>query len=262
MGLLQDLYDDEDAGLDQTARLRSVQAAFRPVPVDTTGWTSASASRAAAGVSGDLAEIVVAPDGRSATLTLGDVMGKGTPAGLLAANLLGALDALARENPAVAVEGAENAVRARFERASAFATLFHARVRLADGAVEFVDAGHGFAAIGHADGRTERIASVDLPIGLQPRGFARLPRHVDLGPGDVLVCASDGILELPDATFDTLTDLAARLVAVPTLTDGLAAFMASAPERVDDDLTLVALRREHGGAGRTTPDGPEGSTRR
>ncbi len=242
--MLQDLYDDEDAGLDQTVRLRTVQAALQPAPVTASGWTAAHASRAAAGVTGDLAEVVVAPDGRSATLTLGDVMGKGIPAGLLAANLLGALDALARENPAVAVEGAENAVRTRFERASSFATLFHARVRLADGAVEFVDAGHGFAAIGYADGTAERITSVDLPIGLQPRGFARLPRHVELGPGDVLVCASDGILELPDATFETLTGLAARLVTVPTLADGLASFMASAPEAVDDDLTIVALRRE------------------
>lgn len=262
MGLLHDVYDDEDAGLDQTVRLRTVLAALQPAAVDANGWTAAYSSRAAAGVTGDLADIAVAPDGRSATLTLGDVMGKGTPAGLLAANLLGALDALARENPAVAVEGAENAVRARFERASAFATLFHARVRLVDGAVEFVDAGHGFAAVGHVDGRTQRIASVDLPVGLQPRGFARLPRHVDLGPGDVLLCASDGILELPDATFHTLTDLASGLVSVADLADGLAAFMASAPEAVDDDLTLVAIRREHHGSEATAPDDNEGSARR
>lgn len=249
MPSLQDVYDDEDAGLDRDARLRVVQSALLPTPdalgsVGPVGWSVAHAWRAAADVSGDLAEFAVAPDARSATVTLGDVMGKGVPAGLLAAHLLGALDALAREAPGVAVEGAETAVRPRLERASAFATLFHARLRFADGSLEYVDAGHGFAAVGHADGSARRIPSVDLPIGLQPRGFARLPRRLDLDPGDVLLIASDGILELPDATFDTLTGLAAGLAADGSLAAGLAAFMDSVPDTIDDDLTLVAVRRE------------------
>lgn len=244
MGSLQDVYDDEDAGLDRDSRLRAVQAALLPGATSTPGWTAAHVWRAAADVSGDLADVAVGLDGRTATITLGDVMGKGVPAGLLAAHLLGTMDALAREAPAVAVEGAENAVRPRLERAAAFATLFHARIRLHDGSVEFVDAGHGFAAIARADGETARIPSVDLPIGLQPRGFARLPRHLDLGPGDVLVVASDGILELPTASFGTLTELAARLVRDPSLAEGLQAFLTTVPETIGDDLTIVAVRRD------------------
>ncbi|QKS21654.1 SpoIIE family protein phosphatase [Curtobacterium sp. Csp1] len=143
---LQDVYDDEDAGLDQASRLRTVQAALLPDGRAGTGWSAAHVARAAAGVSGDLAQCATAPDGRSLVVTVGDVMGKGVPAGLLAAHLLGALDALVRETPGVAVEGAEG-------------------LRLADGALEFVDAGHGFAAIARTDGSTRRIPSADLPIG-------------------------------------------------------------------------------------------------
>lgn len=245
MGSLQDVYDDEDAGLDRDGRLRAVQAALLPRTTATiAGWTAAHVWRAASDVSGDLADVSVGPDGRTATITLGDVMGKGVPAGLLAAHLLGTIDALAREAPAVTVEGAENAVRSRLERAAAFATLFHARIRLHDGSVEFIDAGHGFAAVAHAGGETVRIPSVDLPVGLQPRGFARLPRHLDLSPGDVLVVASDGILELPGASFGTLTDLAARLAHERSLAQGLRAFLRTVPETISDDLTIVAIRRD------------------
>lgn len=258
---LQDVYDDEEAGLDQASRLRTVQAALLPDGRAGTGWSAAHVARAAAGVSGDLAQCATAPDGRSLVVTVGDVMGKGVPAGLLAAHLLGALDALVRETPGVAVEGAEGAVRGRLERASAFATLFHARLRLADGALEFVDAGHGFAAIARTDGSTRRIPSADLPIGLQPRGFPRLPRHDALGPGDVLLVASDGILELPDADFETLTALARRLVDAPALDDTLRAFLDDVPAVVGDDLTVLAVRRDVDPATAAATTDPDGADR-
>lgn len=242
------MIDDEDAGLVQGARLGVVQAALLPEDAGITGWSVAHAWRAAADVSGDLTGFSVASDGRSATVTLGDVMGKGVPAGLLAALLLGSLDVLGPESPAVAVDGAENAVRRRLERASAFATLFHGRVRLGDGALEFVDAGHGFAAIGRRGGG-ERIRSTDLPIGLQPRGFPRMPRHAVLEPGDVLLVASDGILELPGATFATLTGLAAELTGDAPLEPRLGAFMQGVGTDIDDDLTLLAVRRDDPTAG-------------
>ncbi|MCJ1715792.1 PP2C family protein-serine/threonine phosphatase [Curtobacterium sp. VKM Ac-2922] len=246
MAFAHEVFDDEADGLDLdlAVRLQVVQSALLPLTGAVQGWSAAHAWRAAAGLSGDFAEWCVADDGRTATATVGDVMGKGTPAALLATHIAGALATQRHEVPAVAVDAAETAVRDRLERASAFATLFHGRLRFTDGAVDFIDAGHGFAAIGHAAGDAEHIRSADLPVGLQPRGFPRMPRRVDIGPGDVLLIASDGILELPGATFDTLTELATELTRVPTLDDGLGDFVGAVGGRVDDDLTLLAIRRD------------------
>lgn len=253
MTLRQDLADDEDAGLDPGDRLRAVLESLRPGAGVAGSWAVSAHGRSADAISGDLVNWTLSADGTHLSVTLGDVMGKGAPAGLLAAHLLGALDSLEREKPAAAVEGAENAIRKRLERSSSFATLFHGRLRLSDGALEFVDAGHGFAAIGRREGTAERIVSADLPIGLQPPGAPRLPRRRTVDPGDVLVIASDGILELPDASFDTLTALATRLTRSDDLDEDLRSFVRTAPTDLDDDLTLVAVRR----APRTSDVGPQ-----
>lgn len=238
-----EVYDDEAAGLDDDSRLTVVQTALHPIEDESAEWSMGVCWRAAAEISGDLANWATSPDGRFLTVTLGDVMGKGAPAGLLAAHLLGALDALERESPAVATDGAETAIRGRLERASAFATLFHGRLQLCDGALEFVDAGHGFAAIGRRDGEAERITSTDLPIGLQPSGMPRLPRHRMIGAGDVLLLASDGLLELPNASFDTLTTLAQHLARCDDIAEAFSDVVRAAPAVLEDDLTLLAVRR-------------------
>lgn len=257
----QDL-DDEDAGLDPGDRLRAVLDSLRPGAREAATWAVSAHGRSADTISGDLVNWTLSADGSYLSITLGDVMGKGTPAGLLAAHLLGAFDALEREKPAAAVEGAEHAIRKRLERSSAFATLFHGRLRLSDGALEFVDAGHGFAAIGRWDGPAERIVSADLPIGLQPIGVPRLPRRHRVDAGGVLLIASDGILELPGASFDTLTTLATQLTRSDDLDADLLSFLRAAPEVLDDDLTLIAVRRapHTTSLGPSAPDADESST--
>jgi serine phosphatase RsbU (regulator of sigma subunit) len=221
----------------------AVQRAMRPAPAVLDEYTIATTARSARGISGDLSDVTVDSQRGYATVTVGDVMGKGLASGVLAANLLGSLEVFRQEPPGEAVDAAETATRDHFERASAFATLFHARLRFRDGRIEFVDAGHGLTAHAHTTGAVERIPSADFPIGLQPAGIPRLPRILHLAPGELLLIVTDGLFELPDASMHTLTQLAIELRTATHLQLALTAFLEAAGPDLDDDTTLTAIRR-------------------
>lgn len=234
--------DDEHDGAG-SYWIDAVQRAMRPAPAVLAGYTIATTARSARGISGDLSDVTVDSQRGYATITVGDVMGKGLASGVLAANLLGGLEVFHHEPPGEAVDAAETATRDHFERASAFATLFHARLRFRDGRVEFVDAGHGLTAHAHTSGVTERIPSRDFPIGLQPAGMPRLPRIRYLAPGELLLIVSDGLFELPGASMHTLTQLAGELRTIVDLQLALTEFLDAAGPNLDDDTTLTAIRR-------------------
>ncbi|WIE74207.1 PP2C family protein-serine/threonine phosphatase [Curtobacterium sp. MCJR17_020] len=234
---------DDEHGMSGAYWVDAVARAMRPAPAVLDEYTIATTARSARGISGDLSDVAVDEKRGYATITVGDVMGKGLASGVLAANLLGSLEVFRQEPPGEAVDAAETATRDHFERASAFATLFHARLRFRDGRIEFVDAGHGLTAHAHTSGAVERIPSADFPIGLQPAGMPRLPRILHLAPGELLLIVSDGLFELPGATIDTLTQLATNLRTAPDLQLALSAFMKAAGPNLDDDTTLTAIRR-------------------
>lgn len=221
----------------------AVERAMRPAPAVLDEYAIATTARSARGISGDLSDVTVDSQRGYAAGTVGDVMGKGLASGVLAANFFGSLEVFHQEPPGEAVDTAETATRDHFERASAFATLFHPRLRFRDGRVEFVDAGHGLTAHAHASGAAERIPSADFPIGLQPGGIPRLPRILHLAPGELLLIVSDGLFELPGATLDTLTQLAVDLRTAPDLQLVLITFLEAAGDELDDDTTLTAIRR-------------------
>ncbi|MEN0101481.1 MAG: PP2C family protein-serine/threonine phosphatase [Curtobacterium sp.] len=235
--------DDEDDS-SGFSWVNAVQRAMWPAPTALPGYTIATTARSAREISGDLSDVAVDHERGYATITVGDVMGKGIASGVLAANLLGGLEVFRHEPPGEAVDAAETATRRHFERASAFATLFHARLRCRDGRIEFVDAGHGLTAHAHTSGTAERIPSADFPIGLQPAGMPRLPRILHLAPGELLLIVSDGLFELPGATMQTLTQLATNLRTAPDLQHVLSDFLEAAGSNLDDDTTLTAIRRD------------------
>lgn len=185
--------------------------------------------------------------GSGLTVTVGDVMGKGVVAGSVADELRASLasSSSSASGPDVALARAAASLEPRLSSLGAFVTLFHARID-DSGRVDYVDAGHGLTLIVPAsDGDpVERLASRDLPLGVQGAASGWAPRTVQLQPGDTLLSVTDGVLELDDSTLDSLLRLADELRARPDVggfLDGVAARVEVAA--VDDDVTVLVVTR-------------------
>lgn len=222
-------------------RLRDVVDALTPVPLEVGGYRVSAVSVPYGDTSGDLHDWSASD--HHLTVTLADVMGKEQPAALLAAGIRAALRQYRGVDPESAVAAAEPALSEDLVAASAFATLFHARLELASGTVEAVDAGHGLVVHVDADGRPRIVRSHDLPLGLHQPGASRSVTALSVRPGEALILASDGALDLGDGTIDTLADLARTFDRTRDHTAFLETVRLRAAERAEDDVTVVVLTR-------------------
>jgi sigma-B regulation protein RsbU (phosphoserine phosphatase) len=176
--------------------------------------------------------------------TLGDVMGKGVGAGMIAATARAALRSARRDaDPTVAVLRVAETLETEVAEEDSFTTLFHARLRAEDGRMSFVDAGHGLIVLVRADGSFRRISGGDMPIGVTDGGGYSAHEEV-LEPGDMLVVVSDGVLDLYDGTLvalDIVADMARR-AGTPAALIGIFTELAL-HDAAPDDVTVLAIRR-------------------
>lgn len=231
------------AGADED-RLRSVLAGLEPGSLDVPGYRIAGLSVPHGVVSGDFHDWHRSGDD-AVHLTVSDVMGKGVSAGLLAANIRGALLARGDVAPDVAVAELEAQVAPDLSRAESFATLFHGRLVPSTGRLDFTDAGHGLVLQLRDDGAERILRSSDLPIGLHPAGIERASGSLVMRPGDVLIVVSDGALELWDSTLASLSRLGALYRESPDIATFLQRVRARAVDHdPGDDLTVVVVARD------------------
>lgn len=227
-------------------RAGEVQRALLPeeLPV-MPGWSIGAVSAPARQVGGDFYDIRLRLP--HAVISLGDVMGKGMGAGMLAAATRAALRSNAFEtSPDRAVTHAAQVLDHDLSRTGAFVTLTYVLVDLVSGDFRFVDAGHGLHFILRgSSGRVERLASEDLPLGLESLWHER---RGTLQPGDGLLLVSDGLMDLSGPTVDDLHRAISGCVRQlgPVSTQTLVeALCAQAEQTLDrDDVTAVALRRD------------------
>jgi sigma-B regulation protein RsbU (phosphoserine phosphatase) len=136
--------------------------------------------------------------------------------------------------------------------ANRFATLFLARLDTSSGELRWVNAGHAGPLLARADGSHEVLAATGTILGAFP-DLAWEEGRTTLGPGDVLVLLSDGVIEAARAVASDLGP--ERLAAVVraggggSASDLLAALQSEAEEdlagaRRADDHTFVVLRRQ------------------
>lgn len=206
------------------------------------GYETAGACIPSKAVGGDFFDWYAIDGGLG--FTLGDVMGKGAGAGMIAATTRAVIRS-ARKNtdPVTALMLTSDCLATELSQAAAFATLFHARLRAADGRVVFSDAGHGLSLLVRSDKTWERLSSHEMPVGLMPEA-TWTSREITLAPGDMIVSFSDGVLDLYDGTLGAIPEVAR-----------LACGAGSAQEIVDavhelasgtsnpDDVTVLAVRR-------------------
>ena len=240
----------ELASSDALQRAVEVQHQLLPPPLgNLPGYTIDTLFEPAFAVAGDFYDHYLVPDG--VNITVADVMGKGLGPAIVAANVRSALRATSRAidqaghalNPAAAIGSVDQQLGDDLARTGSFVTLFQACLETESGTVSYIDAGHGIAALLRSSGEVQPLRSDDLPLGVNFDGTWTAHQTV-MNPGDILVIASDGLLDLlgeqsvVDEAFDFLAghpDPEAMCAAVKALTR---------KQPPVDDVTVVAIRRD------------------
>jgi sigma-B regulation protein RsbU (phosphoserine phosphatase) len=241
---------------DEIELARQVQLALLPREAPRLrGWEIWLYTRPANDVGGDLVDAIEVVPGRLG-LVLGDVAGKGLAAALLASKLQATLRAVAADVPPLDELAARvNRIMTRDGIPNRFATLFQLDLA-ADGAgIRWVNAGH-LPPFVVREGGVEQLPPGGLPFGIDAAA-AYEEQVIDLGPDDLLLVFSDGLTEArrpDDAMFGEgpLQALAPRLAGLGAeaagrrLVEEVDRFLVD--RRVEDDLSLVILRRLAPGA--------------
>jgi sigma-B regulation protein RsbU (phosphoserine phosphatase) len=234
------------------AAASAAQAALLPRTMPAMhGFDAAALTLPARGVGGDFF-VAQALTGQRVALALGDVAGKGLPAGLVASSLQARIEAVARYGAGTAPEvvAAVNRTLCTTLDVARFATLTYLEVNATSGDVTIVNAGHLPAVLLTPDGAPRRFASTGPALGLLPD--AAFPAHqVTMRAGEKLVLVSDGVTEAFSADGQEYGE--ARLLdVVGTRRGSSAALMCQAivddvrrhaPGKPGDDLTVLVLKR-------------------
>ena len=234
------------------AAASAAQAALLPRTMpDIPGFEAAALTRAARGVGGDFFIAQQLASDRYA-LALGDVAGKGLPAGLVASSLQARIEAVGRHGPGAAADVVAdvNQVLCATSDGARFATLTYLELNPETSLVTLVNAGHLPAILLSPDVGLERFPSTAPALGLLPQ--ARFPvQHVTMARGGMLVIVSDGVTEAFNEADEEFGET--RLIDVierhahanpAALCEALVqAVRQHAPGLPSDDLTVLALKR-------------------
>ena len=153
-------------------------------------------------ISGDFFDYIDLPDGVLG-FALGDIAGKGPPAALLGAMLLGSLAAQAHASAGPAATAVNTALVRRGIQGR-FVTLFYA-VLFPDGRLTYCNAGHNPPMLVSGSAGVQRLETGGMVIGL----FDGVPfeeEMVVLKPDDFLVALTDGVSEALDPSGEEFGD--------------------------------------------------------
>jgi sigma-B regulation protein RsbU (phosphoserine phosphatase) len=204
----------------------------------------------AGAVGGDAYDFLEIAPGRTG-IVLADASGKGVPAALLMANLIGCL----RSHAASAGDDLAAALRAvnrQFHQSTAqerYATLFLGVYDDARRRLRYANCGHNPPLLLRSHGRVERLEPTAPVVGLLPDWRCDVA-ELSLARGDTLLVYSDGISDAENTADEPFGEarLAAALQSggslaasqlLDAILDGVAHFAGSEHE---DDRTLIVAR--------------------
>jgi phosphoserine phosphatase RsbU/P len=234
-----------------------VQASLMPRALPAlAGYDCAAATIQARGVGGDFYD-AFARGPHVTAFVLGDVAGKGVPAGLVASGVQARIQTASRhEGTAAALVTRVNVDAIRGSEGGRFATLIYAELDLRDGTLQLVNAGHPPALLmGGPTRPVQRLPATGPVIGLIPDAI--FGQHtVELAPGTSLIAVSDGVLEAFDPAEREFGEDGLLAVIDAAVGDTAAAtrnriFEAVRRHRstaaVHDDVTVLVIKRAAGG---------------
>lgn len=210
-------------------------------------------SRPASLIGGDFYDFITRPR-RPFIFTVGDVTGKGMSAALLMTMTRTAIRSKAtfmpKPSPRVLMNRSNEDLYDDFSDLGMFATIFLGQYEPEHRHILYSNAGHSPVIYRPTDGPSRLLQADAPPMGglpINPSGQQRLR----LGPGDLLVVATDGFSESRDSVgnlfgherllrlIEDYADQSARAI-VDKLFQAVQHFSANHPQ--DDDQTLVVLK--------------------
>jgi serine phosphatase RsbU (regulator of sigma subunit) len=230
----------------------AAQAALLPrtMPV-IAGFEAAALTQPARGVGGDFF-VAQQLAGERVALALGDVAGKGVPAGLVASSLQARIEAVARHAGGTASEIVADVNRALCATSDGarFATLAYVEIDPPTSTVTLVNAGHLPVLLLRPGLATQSFDSTAPALGLLPDAAFPAQRFT-IPRGAMLVIYSDGVTEAFDADGGEYGDQ--RLLDALTRHHGASPATTCraivddvrrhAPGPAGDDITVLALKR-------------------
>jgi phosphoserine phosphatase len=234
---------------------RLIQNGFLPrlLPL-IPGYELANWWRPAETVSGDYYDVIPLPDGRLG-LVVADVSGHGVGAALLMASVRAMLHVLARmrSDPAEILPTLAELISPDLE-GGRFLTFLMLALDPRTHELTYCNAGHGPALLFRRQTRSfEVVHSTDLPLGFLTDFSPRPAKRIKVQPGDLLVLATDGLIELQNEEHEMFgrrrleeivrgncTMVAQDLVMA--IQDAAGEFLGACNPR--DDVTLMVLERK------------------
>ncbi|MCL1897343.1 MAG: SpoIIE family protein phosphatase [Micrococcales bacterium] len=255
------LLERELAAQEEMDLAGQVQKLMRPTSApDIAGVEIAGRVQPARAAGGDYYDwfVVNCPDsvGQRLQVTLGDVMGKGLAAALIASEVRAVLHGHSQyTDVSGAIERTLMTTQRDLEANNRFTTLWVGRLDPASGQLEYVDAGHGLAIIASQRGY-RRLEQSYMPLGISRDETWEKATDV-LAKDELLLVVSDGVFDVLDDSFD---EVEARLpyildpgLSCHQIVDMIVDFAVS--KVADDDVTALAVRRTVSvGKGNTTPE--------
>ena len=188
-------------------------------------------------------------------LVIGDVMGKGVPAGLLMTLLRGMLRAevLSGLPPDRILQDLNRLAQEDLAHSHRFVTLFYSDYDPRRRRLRFANAAHNPPLLWRRQGGVERLDTPGPLIGLQHEADYGLA-EVHLEPGDVLLCYTDGVTEATGFSGERFDEERLQLAFHAACRSGVGAQgildqvfarldrFLGADRQLEDDASLVVLK--------------------
>jgi phosphoserine phosphatase RsbU/P len=197
-----------------------------------------------AGVGGDWYDVFALPSGWLGVV-VGDVSGHGLASAVVMGRLRSALRAYALicADPADALTHLDQKIR-HFE-AGSLATVLYAMIPPDRSTVHLSLAGHPPPVLAAPGVEPILVDAVtDVPLGMYLPVYERRTTVFDLVPGAVLVCCTDGLIERRGELIDVGLERLRTAVQPIRAEDVCAALMAAVGFQPNDDIAVLALRRD------------------
>jgi len=175
---------------------RDIQKGLLPsVLPQVTGIDIAATNISSLQVGGDYYDVIPMSDERF-LIAIGDVSGKGSPAALLMANLQATIRALVPLDLTLSeLTGRVNDLMCQNTGGNKFVTFFWGILDSVARTLTYVNAGHNYPYLFHANGKITRLDHGGMILGIMETLTPYEEGTVPLLPGDTLVLFTDGVSE-------------------------------------------------------------------